>query len=65
MGLPDITKKEQAVSALQDIASALEHIARAIDTYNNYRFGIALERRPMATESVEATVSWEDIKSDE
>ena len=50
MGLPDITKEGQTVSALQDIASALEHIARAIDTHNNYRFGIALERCPIATE---------------
>ena len=39
MSLPNITTEGQTVSALQDIAVALEHIARAIDTYNNYRFG--------------------------
>ena len=41
MSFPDITKEGQMVSALQDIASALEHIARSIDTHNNYRFTIA------------------------
>jgi len=44
MGLPDITKEGQMVSALQDIASALEHIAQGVDTYNKYRYMIDTER---------------------